>query len=155
MGVRQLAAREGTRLLPERKGELFEHVVGLELIRLLRLRLPAARLRFWRDPDGPEVDWVVEHHGRFPPIEVKLTDRPSARDTRHLAVCLDEYRAASGLVICTEPRKARLSRREYGLSSCGTVPALARVRHDFVGQDYTAGAPVEKSHAYLAELGMK
>lgn len=111
MGVRRLAAREGTRLLPERKGELFEHFVGLELIRLLRLRLPAARLRFWRDPDGPEVDWVVEHHGRFLPIEVKLTDRPSARDTRHLEVFLDEYPAAAGLVICTVPRKARLSRR--------------------------------------------
>ncbi len=111
MGVRRIAAREGTRLLPERKGELFEHYVGLELIRLLRLHQPAARLRFWRDPDGPEVDWVIEHHGRFLPIEVKLSDRPSERDVRHVEVFLDEYRAASGLVICTAPRKARLGRR--------------------------------------------
>ncbi len=111
MGVRRLAACEGTRLLPERKEELFEHYVGLELIRLLRLHQPAARLRFWRDPDGPEVDWVIEYHGRFLPIEVKLTDRPSPRDVRHLEVFADEYGAASGPVICTSPRRARLGRR--------------------------------------------
>jgi predicted AAA+ superfamily ATPase len=111
MGVRRLAAREGSRLLPARAGELFEHYVGLELIRLLRLHHPSARVRFWRDPDGPEVDWVVEHHGRYLPIEVKFTDRPSARDARHLDVFLDEYSSASGLVVCSAPRKTRLGPR--------------------------------------------
>src|SRR5207302_1251081 len=73
LGVRREAANEGTRLGRDRLGELFEQLVGLELVRLCRLYRAGARLRFWRDPEGPEVDWVLEHHGRYVPIEVKWT----------------------------------------------------------------------------------
>jgi predicted AAA+ superfamily ATPase len=52
-------------------GELFEQFVGLEIIRLARRRGRGWRLRFWRDPDGPEVDWVVEGSDRLLPVEVK------------------------------------------------------------------------------------
>ena len=96
---------------PARLGELFEQFIGLELIRLCRQHLPAARLRFWRDPDGPEVDWVLEHHGTYLPIEVKLSDRPSERDARHLGVFLDEYQARTGIVCCSAPRALRLGPR--------------------------------------------
>lgn len=109
LGVRRLAAGEGRRLHPTRLGDLFEQFVGLELIRHCRLRAPAARVRFWRDPDGPEVDWVVEHHGSFLPIEVKLTDRPTPRDAKHLLVFMKEYPARAGLVVCTAPRPIRLA----------------------------------------------
>jgi uncharacterized protein len=109
LGVRRLAAGEGTRLHPSRMGELFEQFVGLEVLRLCRVHRPSARIRFWRDPDGPEVDWVVEHEGRLLPIEVKLTNRPSTADARHLAVFLDEYKMRTGLVVCTAPRAIRLS----------------------------------------------
>ncbi|MBI3447644.1 MAG: ATP-binding protein [Acidobacteria bacterium] len=111
LGVRRLAAGEGRRLHPSRVGDLFEQFVGLELIRLCRIHAPAARLRFWRDPGGPEVDWVLEHEGRYLPIEVKLTDRPSERDARHLMVFLAEYGAKRGFVVCTTPRPVRLGRR--------------------------------------------
>ncbi len=104
LGVRRLAANEGTRLHPSRLGELFEQFVGLELVRLCRARAPRARVRFWRDPDGPEVDWVIEHQGKYLPIEVKLTERPTARDARHLRVFMKEYRSRKGLVVCTAPR---------------------------------------------------
>ena len=85
------AAGEGSRLGPERLGELFEQFVGLELIRMCRLHKPSAKLRFWRDPDGPEVDWVVEHKGIYLPIEVKWSERPRSADARHLRVFLDEH----------------------------------------------------------------
>ncbi len=90
-------------------GELFEQFVGLEIIRLARLRGRGWRLRFWRDPDGPEIDWVLEREGKYLPIEVKLTDRPSLKDARHLLVFMKEYKAKKGLVICTSPRAVRLS----------------------------------------------
>ena len=109
LGVRRLAAGEGTRLHPTRMGELFEQFVGLEIIRLVRLRGRGWRLRFWRDPDGPEIDWVLEREGKYLPIEVKLTDRPSLKDARHLLVFMKEYKAKKGLVICTSPRVVRLS----------------------------------------------
>lgn len=109
-GVARAAAREGRRLPLSRKGELFEQFIGIEAIRFCRLHAPAARLRFWRDPDGPEVDWVIEHPGGLLPIEVKLGDRPTERDTRHLSVFLEEYGEHQGLVVCSAPRPLRLTR---------------------------------------------
>ena len=110
IGVARAAAREGRRLPLSRKGELFEQFVGIEAIRFCRLHAPDARLRFWRDPDGPEVDWVIEHPGGFLPIEVKLGDRPTERDTRHLHVFLEEYGGRQGLVVCSAPRPLQLTR---------------------------------------------
>jgi len=109
-GVRRLAAGEGKRLPPSRLGELFEQFVALELIKLSRVHAPGAHVRFWRDPDGPEVDWVLEHEGTYLPIEVKLTDRPTQKDVKHLAVFMDEYEARAGLVVCTAPRPIQLTR---------------------------------------------
>jgi predicted AAA+ superfamily ATPase len=110
-GVARVAAREGRRLPRARMGEWFEYLVGLEIIRHCRFHAPEARLRFWRDPDGPEVDWVVEHPGGLLPLEVKLADRPTEQDIRYLRVFLDEYGAREGFVICTAPRRFRLSPR--------------------------------------------
>jgi predicted AAA+ superfamily ATPase len=104
LGVRRLAANEGTRLNPSRMGELFEQFVGLELLRLSRIHAPGARIRFWRDPDGPEVDWVIEHQGRYLPIEVKLGEHPTAQDARHLRIFMKEYGSRRGLIVCTSPR---------------------------------------------------
>lgn len=109
-GVGRVAAREGRPLPLSRMGELFEQFVGLEIVRWCRLHAPDARLRFWRDPDGPEVDWVIEHPKGLLPIEVKLADRPSERDSRHLQVFLSEHGGRRGLVICSTPRALELSR---------------------------------------------
>jgi predicted AAA+ superfamily ATPase len=109
-GVGRVAAREGRPLPQSRMGELLEQLVGIEIVRFCRLRAPEARLRFWRDPDGPEVDWVLEHPGGLLPIEVKLGDRPTERDTRHLHVFLEEYGGRRGLVVCSAPRPLRLTR---------------------------------------------
>jgi uncharacterized protein len=109
-GVARAAAREGRRLPQTRLGELFEHFIGLEILRHCRLVAPDARLRFWRDPDGPEVDWVIEHPEGLIPIEVKRTDRPTERDTRHLQVFLEEYGARRAFVVCTAPRALQLSK---------------------------------------------
>lgn len=108
-GVARVAAREGRRLPRSRMGELFEQFVGIEVVRFCRLHAPDARLRFWRDPDGPEVDWVLEHPGGFLPIEVKLADRPTLRDARHLHVFLEEYGGQRGLIACSAPRPLQLS----------------------------------------------
>lgn len=109
LGVRRLAASEGTRLSPARMGELFEQYVALELIRYCRTHAPRARVRFWRDPDGPEVDWILDRDGTYLPIEVKFTDRPTAKDARHLQVFMEEYKAKRALVVCTAPRAIRLA----------------------------------------------
>jgi hypothetical protein len=58
--VRQVAANEGRRPNRERLGEWFDQWVGIELVRMTRQPGSHSPVRFWRDPDGPEVDWVLD-----------------------------------------------------------------------------------------------
>ena len=112
LGVRRLAAREGTALSRDTLGLLLEQFIGLELIRCARISDRRVQIRFWRDPDGPEVDWVIEDRDRYVPVEVKWTDSPSPRDTRHLQVFLSEYRnALKGYLVCQTPRRMKLADR--------------------------------------------
>ena len=110
LGVRRLAAREGTKLSRDTMGRIFEQFIGLELLRLARAKNQAVKIKFWRDPDGPEVDWIIDAGGAYIPLEVKLTENPSSGDIRHLEVFLSEYESAKiGYLVCQVLRKANLS----------------------------------------------
>jgi predicted AAA+ superfamily ATPase len=110
LGVRRAAAEEGHRLPPRVLGTLFEQFVGLELLRATRQSVGGLRLRFWRDPDGPEVDWILEGEDLWLPVEVKWSDAPADRDTRHLRTFLSEYpKAREGVVVCRTPRRFKLA----------------------------------------------
>lgn len=116
LGVRRLAAREGTRLSRDMMGHLFEQFTGLELLRASYAKHKNTKIRFWRDPDGPEVDWVVDEAGHYIPVEVKWTDRPTLKDVRHLEVFLSEYPSAkAGYLVCQIPRKMKLSEKIMAL----------------------------------------
>jgi predicted AAA+ superfamily ATPase len=116
MGVRRIAAREDRRVIPVRFGQLFEQWVGLELLRGIRSGSATMRLRFWRDPDGPEVDWLVDHEGVYTPIEVTWTDSPGKADVRHLKTFMQEYPTTeSAYVVCRCPRKIKLADRIIAL----------------------------------------
>jgi len=115
LGVRRLAAGEGTRLPKESLGHLFEQFVGLELLRCGRLSDEKTRLKFWRDPDGPEVDWVIEQNDNYVPVEVKWTTNPSNKDIKHLKVFLNEYKnAGNAYLICRVPRRVKLDNFFFG-----------------------------------------
>ena len=110
LGVRRVAAEEGPRLPARVLGALFEQFVGLELLRATRHSVMPLRLRFWRDPDGPEVDWVVAGEDRWLPVEVKWSEAPVERDTRHLQTFLSEHpKARAGVVVCRTPRRFKIS----------------------------------------------
>lgn len=116
LGVRRLAAREGTKLSRDRIGHLFEQFIGLELLRAVYVKHENTKIRFWRDPDGPEVDWVIDEKGAYTPIEVKWTDNPAAADIRHLEVFLSEYPSSkTGYLVCQVPRKMKLSEKVFAL----------------------------------------
>ena len=116
LGVRRLAAREGTRPPRDTMGILFEQFIGLELLRSVHTKVHGAKIRFWRDPDGPEVDWVIDNDGCYTPLEVKWTDNPASSDVRHLEVFLSEYRSAkTGFLVCQVPRKVKLSEKVSAL----------------------------------------
>ncbi len=110
LGVRRKAAREGTQLPRETLGLLLEQWVGLELIRCARFATKSVQIKFWRDPSGPEVDWVIDVEGKWIPIEVKWTASPTLRDAKHLKTFLKEYKQASqGFVICQTKHRLKLS----------------------------------------------
>lgn len=116
LGVRRVAAREGTKLSRDTMGKIFEQFVGLELLRGAHAGNSTARVRFWRDPDGPEVDWVVDKNGAYTPVDVKWTGNPAANDIRYLEVFLSEYPSAGvGYLVCQIPRKAKLSDRVFAI----------------------------------------
>jgi len=112
LGVRRAAADEGRRLSPRVLGALFEQFVGLELLRAIREVSAHLKLRFWRDPDGPEVDWVVVGEDRWMPVEVKWSAAPAERDARHLQTFLSEYsKAREGVIVCRTPRRFKIAPR--------------------------------------------
>lgn len=126
LGVRRVAAREGTRPSRDAWGGLFEQWVGLELLRASRLSKKRVSIRFWRDPDGPEVDWVVETERHVTPVEVKWTDSPSSRDIRHLQTFLSEYRSAEkAVLVCRVPRAIHLADRVVAIPWRQTVQLLS------------------------------
>lgn len=112
LGVRRLAAHEGNALSRQDFGRLFEQWVGLELIRSARLGATQSQVLFWRDADGPEVDWVIETQGKYIPIEVKWTESPKISDIKHLELFLSEYHESEkGYLVCRIPRRQKLSSR--------------------------------------------
>ncbi|MBI3251901.1 MAG: ATP-binding protein [Candidatus Omnitrophica bacterium] len=116
LGVRRLAAREGAKPSRDTLGKIFEQFIGLELLRSAHAVGQGARIRFWRDPDGPEVDWVIDQNGAYTPVEVKWTENPVLSDARHLEIFLSEYAASgTGYLVCRVPGKIKMSRRVTAL----------------------------------------
>ena len=110
LGVRRVASREGRQLSREQMGNLLEQYIGLELIRMIRLSQQRISLKYWRDPSGPEVDWVIESNKNYIPIEVKWTEMPSRQDAKHLQIFLEEYpQAKKGFIICRTPHVMKIS----------------------------------------------
>jgi predicted AAA+ superfamily ATPase len=110
LGVRRIAAGEGIDPTPERYGELFEHWVGLELVRSSRMNAKD-QVMYWRDPDGPEVDWIYKRDSELTPIKVKWTDKPTPAHAKHLELFISEYPklAKKGFLVCRVKTRKKLT----------------------------------------------
>lgn len=101
LGVRRLAAQEQTGFSQKYFGLLFEQFIGLELKKWCRLHNSKVSLFFWRDSNGPEVDWLLKWDDHLLPIEVKWTTNPSVRDAKHLSLFKSNHpQVKHSLVIC-------------------------------------------------------
>jgi len=88
---------------------LKQGLTGLEIIRWCRIHAPEAKLMFWNDPSGPEIDWVIRHPKKWIPLEVKYSQRPTQSDAKHLMTFMTEYpEAKHPIVICRSPRRMKL-----------------------------------------------
>lgn len=125
LGVRRLSAREPNHFPQSYWGHLLEQWVGLEIIRHVRSFQIPAKLYFWRDANGPEVDWVLEWKGSYVPIEVKWTERPTYRDSKHLELFKKEYpNTQKAWLICRTPHKLKLAEGVYACSWSSLIPAI-------------------------------
>lgn len=116
LGIRRKAANEGIKLPNTYQGRLFEQLIGLELIRNARLKDPSNKIRFYRDLDGPEVDWVIEHENSLTPIEVKWTDTPQVSDIRYLQHFQQEHAVKEpGYLVCRIPRRMKLDKNIFAI----------------------------------------
>lgn len=110
LGIRRLAAREGNKPNLEFFGKLLEQFVGIELIRILRSFPERPKLYYWRDYDGPEVDWIIDLGKILIPVEVKATNKPRLSDCRHLQTFISENNnAKTGYLVCQVPRSMQLA----------------------------------------------
>lgn len=108
--VCRLFAKEGLRLSPKSLGNIFEQWVGMELLRHLRLFTTHYDLMYWRDHSGPVVDYVIDTHDAYIPVEVKWGISPKLQDARHLLMFLEEYECpGKGYIVCRTPRPLLLA----------------------------------------------
>ena len=72
-------------------GALFESAVVAEIRKLSALLPVQPILHHWRSHGGAEVDVLIEYNGKFFPIEIKGTSRPTRRDTRGFVAFRETY----------------------------------------------------------------
>jgi predicted AAA+ superfamily ATPase len=105
LGVRRVAANEGSNLPIKYYANLFEQFIGIEIIKLLRTLAPQAKLMYWRDHAGAEVDFIIEYNHIYTPIEVKWSTNPNVKDCRHLVKFQQEYPCSKlSYIICQVER---------------------------------------------------
>lgn len=99
-------------------GPLFETAVVAEIRKHLTWMGPKARLFHWRLHSGSEVDLVLEHDGRFYPLEIKHTRRPRPKDARGIRAFRESYPQADiapGLVIAPTEGVLQLTAEDYAI----------------------------------------
>ncbi len=110
LGIRRTCANEGTKLPQRVLGDLFEHFVGNELINRSQLNVPAVKVKYWRDALGMEIDFVLDFLHQYIPIEVKWSDKPQAKDAKHLMKFINEYsQAKQGYIVCRTPHRYKIT----------------------------------------------
>jgi predicted AAA+ superfamily ATPase len=105
LGIRRACANEGIKLPQKTQADLFEQYVGNELLYQSQLATPQAQVKYWRDTNGPEIDFVLDIAQHYIPIEVKWSEQPQFSDARHLQKFLQEYpNTKQAFIVCRTPQ---------------------------------------------------
>lgn len=93
-------------------GPIFEQWVGIELWKRLQY-LGTGKLHYLRTKSGMEIDFIIETHQQWTPIEVKWTEHPTLQDVRHLQTFLKENprQISHAYLICRCPRPMLLEEK--------------------------------------------
>jgi len=109
LGIRRVSAKEGAKLPHKIIGYMFEQFIGLELLRQIRTKINECKVCYWRDHNGPEVDYVLVQQQKLIPIEVKWTETPTESEAKHLKLFMDLYNVKQGYIVCRTPRKMMIT----------------------------------------------
>ncbi len=95
-------------------GHIWEAFVVSELRKLLSVSFPQAKLFFYRDKDGKEVDIILELGGKTHLLEIKWTQIPDSRTLRTLNTIADLFgnNAGERIIVC---RTAETYRNKDGM----------------------------------------
>lgn len=99
-------------------GALFETTVVGEVHKLLTPLARKAEPYHWRIHSGSEVDLILDRDGVLYPIEIKLSSRPTRKDTRGLDALRHNHalmNIAPGLVIAPVEHFEQLSEHDYAV----------------------------------------
>jgi len=109
-------------------GGLFEQWVGLTILKFLKINGIKARLYYWRDYNGREVDWVLEYRDKWLPIEVKWSDTVKKNAAKHLHYFLESFpaKAEQGAVVFTGTNPTRISDKVTAVPYTDLVPRLLK-----------------------------
>lgn len=100
-------------------GAMVETLVVLDILKSLSFRASQAGVYHWRTHNGAEVDLLLEENGRFFPIEIKATARPTNKDTRGIRAFRESYPhldIGPGVVIHLGDSNLWLSKEDIALS---------------------------------------
>ncbi|MBI5413994.1 ATP-binding protein [Candidatus Peregrinibacteria bacterium] len=99
-------------------GPLFETAVAAEIRKHSSFLALPPNIYHWRSHGGAEVDILLEKDGRYFPIEVKASTRPTRGDTLGIEFFRKTYphlNIAPGLIISPAEKKIPLSEKNYAL----------------------------------------
>jgi len=99
-------------------GALFETAVVAEVRKQCSFLSPKPKMYHWRTYGGAEVDIIIEHDGRFYPIEAKAGSNPSRRDTSGIFAFRQRYPdmvVEKGLILAPVERAIPLSENDYAV----------------------------------------
>jgi len=108
LGVRNCAANIGHSIgiITLQKGVLFEHFVVLEALASFADK---ARLSYWRDKRN-EVDLILEFGDMVVAVEIKATERPTAKHFSGLNAFADSVDVEHSFLVCQAVRAEKFGR---------------------------------------------
>ena len=108
LGIRRICAKEGASYSSQHLSKLFEQFIGIEILKHLNQNNKIASLHYWRDHNGPEIDYVIRIDHSYIPIEVKFTNSPNIKHGKHLLTFLQEYPCKNMAYIVCQIDRSRL-----------------------------------------------
>lgn len=95
-------------------GAILETWVFGQIYRALENRGMRTKLSYYRDSNGAEIDFILEHEGKLYPMEVKRSSNPTAADLKALnGLPTGKAELQPGIVLCPAREMMSIGKGHY------------------------------------------